>query len=227
MEKPLPNYAFWLKVMQISIIQMVLMALFASISYSADLEAQALDKIVTVQVDNQQVPVVLQKLEKQTDLKFVFSPQVIRSAQKVTIDFKDQKLGTVLEKLLVPLGIRFEVSGKYILLSDRRRSDTQLEILRALPLREFIPADINLQGKVTDVKGDVLPGVNVLVKGTQRGTSTNEKGVYNIDIPENGATLVFSFVGYLSQEIPSGRRSTLDVVLKTDDKALDEVVVVG
>jgi len=84
-----------------------------------------------------------------------------------------------------------------------------------------------IRGKVTDPSGEVLPGVNVLVKGTQTGTATNADGIFSLNIPDEGATLIFSFVGYRSQEVAAGGLSTLDITMEIDEKALEEVVVVG
>lgn len=87
--------------------------------------------------------------------------------------------------------------------------------------------DRTLKGKVTDKEtGDGLPGVNVVVKGTSTGTTTDGSGNFSLEIPDN-ATLVFSFVGYVGQELPAGNRTTLDVQLESDTKALSEVVVIG
>ncbi|GHB74801.1 SusC/RagA family TonB-linked outer membrane protein [Persicitalea jodogahamensis] len=84
-----------------------------------------------------------------------------------------------------------------------------------------------VSGKVTDENGGTLPGVSVLVKGTQRGTVTDAGGNFNLDVPNATAVLVFSFVGYLTKEVTVGNQTTLSVVLSIDAKALDEVVVVG
>src|SRR5215217_3870768 len=81
-------------------------------------------------------------------------------------------------------------------------------------------------GKVTDEKGEGIPGASVTVKGTQQGTLTTAEGTFSIEAAAN-ATLVFSFVGYLAQEIAINNRTTIDINLKTDTKALEEVVVVG
>jgi TonB-linked SusC/RagA family outer membrane protein len=87
-------------------------------------------------------------------------------------------------------------------------------------------------GRVTDETGQSLPGVTVLVKNTSNGTTTNAEGVYRLSVPAGTATLVVSYVGYLSQEIAinggNGQpRSTIDVQLTPGDKTLNEVVVVG
>jgi len=88
-------------------------------------------------------------------------------------------------------------------------------------------ADETVSGTVSDETGAGLPGVSVVVKGSVRGTSTDQNGNYRISVPGPEAVLVFSYVGYLPQEIPVGSRTTLAVTLKVDDKTLSEVVVVG
>jgi len=82
-------------------------------------------------------------------------------------------------------------------------------------------------GRVTDNAGGGLPGVSIQIKGTQRGTNSDVEGRYSLtDVPAN-ATLVYSFIGYVSQEIAVGNRSTVDIKMSDDTKALEEVVVVG
>ncbi|CAA9251744.1 MAG: Outer membrane TonB-dependent transporter, utilization system for glycans and polysaccharides (PUL), SusC family [uncultured Cytophagales bacterium] len=87
-------------------------------------------------------------------------------------------------------------------------------------------ADIPVSGRVTDENGGGIPGVSVLVKGTTNGTTTDVDGRYKLTAPDN-ATLVFSFIGYITQEAAIGNRGTVNVSLATDVKALSEVVVVG
>lgn len=86
----------------------------------------------------------------------------------------------------------------------------------------------NLSGRITAAEnGEPLPGVSILVKGTNQGTTTDNNGKYSLKLPDNSATLVVSFIGYLKQELAVGGRSTLDISLSVDTKALEEVVVVG
>jgi TonB-linked SusC/RagA family outer membrane protein len=84
-----------------------------------------------------------------------------------------------------------------------------------------------LTGRVTDEAGQALPGVTVLVKNTTNGTTTSAEGAYRLSVPVGNATLVISYVGYLSQEIPVNGRSVIDATLTPGDKTLSEVVVVG
>ncbi len=87
-------------------------------------------------------------------------------------------------------------------------------------------AQNTIKGKIKDEQGQALPGVSVVVKGTTAGTVTDNEGLYTVSAEKNG-TLVFSFIGYLTQEIPVSNKSVVDVILLADTKALEEVVVVG
>ncbi len=85
-----------------------------------------------------------------------------------------------------------------------------------------------MSGKVLSADDNsALPGVNVAVKGTTRGTTTDANGDYRISIPNAQAVLVFSSVGSVTQEVTVGNRSSIDVKIETDTRALNEVVVVG
>ena len=84
----------------------------------------------------------------------------------------------------------------------------------------------NVSGKISDEKGEPLVGVSVLVKGTQNGSISDVDGAFSVAADKN-ATLVFSFIGYLSKEEAVGGRSTIDLSLEVDAQALGEVVVVG
>nr|WP_230680463.1 TonB-dependent receptor [Pontibacter sp. 172403-2] len=86
---------------------------------------------------------------------------------------------------------------------------------------------VTVQGKVTDESGMGLPGVTVLLKGTNTAAPTGADGAYTINVPDGSGTLVFSFIGYQTQEVPINNRSTVNVQLGADTKALEEVVVVG
>ncbi len=89
-------------------------------------------------------------------------------------------------------------------------------------------AQQSISGKVTDAAdGQGVPGANVIVKGTTTGTITDMDGNFTIDVPDADAVLVFSYIGYLTQEITVGSQTTIDIALAEDIQALDEVVVIG
>ena len=84
-----------------------------------------------------------------------------------------------------------------------------------------------LKGKIIDENQQVLPGVNVVEKGTTNGTSTDANGAFSINLSGKESILVVSFVGYTPQEIPVNNRTSLNITMKTDNRLLNEVVVVG
>ncbi|WP_018479474.1 SusC/RagA family TonB-linked outer membrane protein [Pontibacter roseus] len=86
----------------------------------------------------------------------------------------------------------------------------------------------SVTGRVTDAAtGEGLPGVTVLLKGSSTAAPTNAEGAYTINLPDGNGTLIFSYIGYTAQEVPVNNRSTIDVKMGADAKALGEVVVVG
>jgi TonB-dependent SusC/RagA subfamily outer membrane receptor len=87
--------------------------------------------------------------------------------------------------------------------------------------------DITITGTVTDEKGGALPGVSILVKGTSQGTMADGNGHFKINVPDENAVLVFSMVGYASQERPVPASHVINVQLIPDGKSLNEIVVVG
>lgn len=96
--------------------------------------------------------------------------------------------------------------------------------LRNLDLSED---DIVITGTVRDERGETLPGVSIMIKGTAVGTVTDMDGRFTLEVPSSESILVFSFIGMETQEVPVGTRTTLDVVMNTGTRSLDEVVVVG
>lgn len=93
------------------------------------------------------------------------------------------------------------------------------------PTSEFL--DITISGRVLDDQGDPLPGVSILVKGTTTGVVSDLDGKYSLDVPDENLILVFSFIGFETQEIMVGNRNEIDVTLGTDMSDLEEVVVIG
>lgn len=88
-------------------------------------------------------------------------------------------------------------------------------------------AQKSVSGKISDPKGEAIPGASVSVKGTTTGTISDASGNYKINVPNSGGVLVVSSIGFRSQEIAIGNQTTLNVILESDEAALDEVVVTG
>lgn len=84
-----------------------------------------------------------------------------------------------------------------------------------------------ITGKVTDDRGEGLPGVSIVAKGANQGTATNADGNYSITVPNTATSLIFSFVGMTPKEITIGNQTKIDVKMTSEDQTLEEVVVVG
>lgn len=115
-------------------------------------------------------------------------------------------------------------------MSTRRRFSKPVKaavllVLISLPLLSV--AQVAVTGKVVDETGSEMPGVNVILKGTTIGTTTDSQGTYKLEVSDNNAVLVFSFVGYESQELEVGGRTKIDVSLAPSIESLSEVVVIG
>ena len=167
-----------------------------------------------------------------------------QQAQQIMEVPKSQLERAVLQ-LVQPMGLQFRQFKEdyYILqkqpdlqkvarnpLQSSYREDVpnRLESNASSPFRTTLRAyEKTISGTVRDEAGEGLPGVNVLVKNTTIGTVTDIDGNYSISAPDDAQTLVFSSVGYLSQEVTIGSQSTINVAMEPDIKSLEEVVVVG
>lgn len=107
-------------------------------------------------------------------------------------------------------------------------SGAQPELKRKLALNaKTIKPPVTVRGHVQDELGKPIPGATILLKGTSIGAAADADGTYTLEAPDATGTLVVSAVGFTSQEVVIGSRTTVDVTLKTDVKSLNEVVVVG
>lgn len=90
-----------------------------------------------------------------------------------------------------------------------------------------VSVDFAVTGKIRDENGSPIPGANVLLKGTTMGTTSDAEGGYSLVLPSEQGTLVFSFIGFATQEVEVNGRSVIDITLISDTKTLSEVVVTG
>lgn len=222
----------WLWIlMKHSICQLILTAVLISTLQAHPVKGQnLLEKIVSIHLDHTDINTFVNTLKKSTGVDFVYSSRAIGANRKLSVHHNNQKLSVILDHTLKPMNIDYRLVDNSILLhrslsEPPSKPDPSINIQH--PLIENNPIDRNITGIVTDESGMALPGVSVLVKGTQRGTVTSANGTYNVEVESDNDVLVFSFVGYLSQDVPVGNRSKIDVSLATDTKALEEVIVVG
>ncbi len=217
---------FLYQVMKITCVQLLLMAAITGLAVARDVNAQELlNRTISIQVENKDLETVLIRLEKAAKVKFSYVPQLIATSNKVSIRSENDRLELILNRLLKPLNITYRVTDNYIVL-HKEPTSTRLPD-EAPPLASTSIEDLLITGTVTDDKNEPLPGVSILLKGTQRGTSTNKEGSFRLNVPDKSAVLVFSFVGYIAQEVAVGNRTQLNVSLKPDEKSLNEVVVIG
>ncbi|WP_345244305.1 TonB-dependent receptor [Nibrella saemangeumensis] len=209
--------------------QLLLILVFSSVAFSRDGQAQdVLERLVSIRMENAEIKRVLNTLEKSSGVKFVYSPRAIGADRRISVRVSNQRLSDVLETVFKPLNIAYRMVGGQILLhavAGTERADEE----RTGLTQAAEPAALFriISGTVSDEAGAALPGVSVVLKGTQRGTTTNAQGQYQIDAPDGNSVLVFSFVGYQKQEVAVSNQTLLNVSLATDTKSLNEVVVVG
>lgn len=233
MKKPQQFSQTLLAIMKISLLQLTIAIFFMGGAFAFDSKAQEmLNKSVSLKVENMKLRAVLTQIEQQTEAKFVYNSKAIQADRKVSLAINEKKLSEILDVLLKPQQISYKIIGGQIILSpvETNKSSAIFDTNPASADGERVavmPVDQSVTGTVTDEAGGALPGVSVAVKGTTKGTSTDVDGKYKVDVPNGSAILVFSFVGYTTQEIEVGNQSIINVSLKTDTKVLSEVIVVG
>jgi TonB-linked SusC/RagA family outer membrane protein len=160
------------------------------------------------------------QVESKTDFKFTYTDNFVDLKQPITVVENNASLYDVLVAVSMQTHLNFVQVNENIHVKVKKGTleDKAVEVVKI--------ADINVSGVVKDDSGQPLPGVTVLVKGTTTGTATGQDGSYSLTVPE-GSTLVFSFIGFVSQEISVGNRSVIDLILLEDISSLGEVVVVG
>lgn len=174
------------------------------------------DKKVTIKVKGLPVRTALDKLQKITQMHFMYEEEAFSDKQKVTLEHENALLEVVLNDLTEQVSLRYEVKNDVILLFPRENSK---------PKRKG--SEINISGRVCDEHGEELIGVNIMIAGTTKGVITDMDGKYEIKASP-GEILLFSYIGMENKpvKVESGKR-TVDVEMKTRQAALGEVIVTG
>ena len=202
-----PNLSKILLVMKLTAI--LIIAALTNVS------AKTYSQIVTLHQKKSTVEKVLRSIEKQTGYHFLYDKQDVSKAGAINIEIGPVTVEEALNNCFKDQPLTYKIFQKTIVV---KKKDAAIE--------PNVVAAQKVQGTVSDAKGP-LPGVSVKVKGSSIGTVTDVNGKYSLNAPDGNATLVFSFVGYTTQEVPIANKSQLDVVLAETPKALSEVVVVG
>lgn len=214
--------------MRLSLYQLVLVACGTGLALAGPGKAQDLmNRKITLQAVDMPVRTILANLEKSASVQFMYTSAVINRNQRATLTARDERLGDVLASLLNPIKVNYRLVNNDVIVLNREQA-----LLSPPNLPDVVNSD---QLAEREVSGTIigsddskpLPGVSVLLKGTSRGVTANAQGQFRISVPNNNATLVFSFVGYLPKEVVVGTASQLTITLLADNKTLSEVVVVG
>lgn len=224
MKKKLPIVKDVLTFMKITLVQIFIAVGFSGLVIASPEHTygqNVLDNTLSISAESVELGDMLERIEKLANVKFSFNPKAIPVKRQVSADFRDVRLGDLLESMLDPMGIGYEAAGKYVILKKAESPDRDDH---ARKIKAYV---LTVTGTVTTETGEPLPGVNVIEKGTTNGTTTDVNGRYSIMVPEGDVTLVFSFIGYVTQEVATRGRSSVDVVLTEDVQSLSEVVVVG
>ncbi len=225
MNKKITTITFWLEAMRITGTQILLAIVLSGVVLAKGKAQEALRNKVTVSFNGTPLNKAIELVGERAGIDITYNSSVLPKDSKVNAAFSDQTIDKVLTDLLDPFGITYLVVEDQVVL---RKKPEVLPVLNNIRSPEIqVPDDIRVTGIVTDENSEPLPGVSILVKGTQRGTTTGSDGKFAIEIPNSAAVLIFSFVGYLTQEIPPLNRSNMTVVMQVDQKTLEEVVVVG
>ena len=190
-------------------LSVIMLFICVGLAYASDSYSQ--NVLLNIDVNNKSVQEVLDEIEKQSDFHFFYNNKQVNTSRIVSIKSKQKNVFNVLEQLFSGTNISYKVLDKSIILSPK-------EVLVAQQKSRKIT------GVVTDGKGEPVPGANVIQRGTTNGTISDIDGKFSLEVPDN-ATLVISFIGYVTKNIAVGHKEIFNITLLEDSRKLDEVVV--
>ncbi|WP_149241707.1 TonB-dependent receptor [Dyadobacter sp. 32] len=182
--------------------------------------AAAISQKISLAVERAPMEQVIKMIKKRSGYQFIYNDELLKRARPVTMSVSEGTLEQILAECFENQPLTYALVDKTIVVRPKMP-----ELIKEEPRVKIVKQEIT--GKVNDANGEGLPGVSIVVKGTQQGTITNVDGTFKLEVEDNNAVLIFSFVGFLSKEIQVGAQTVLQVVLRVDDKALEELVVVG
>jgi TonB-dependent starch-binding outer membrane protein SusC len=195
-----------------------------------------------IQLDLKEVSlkIALREIERQTPYHFVMNESRLRRVTKpVSLSIRTERIEDVLDQLLAGTNISYTIRKKQItLIPPEGESHTGLLSIDGNTamvtqgngrfMYDIVAhVDISVSGTVNDETGSALPGVSVVIKGSTQGTVTDIQGKFTLSVPTQESVLVFSFIGYVTQEVPVGSQTTFAITMAPDAQTLSEVVVVG
>ncbi len=213
--------------MRLTIVQFFLATLFIINSYAHSADAQGiLEKKISVNAQNTEVKKILEQVEMQTHVKFIFGSKAIQAKRKISVHLQNVQLGIFLSSVINPLDIGYKlVDGQILLYPEKQLASILLK--KELPVPDPLKSFLAVEGLVRDEKGSSLPGVSITEKGTSNVVVTDEKGKFTITVKDDKAILEFSSIGFTTQEIPVRGNASLDITLLSKTSSMNEVIVVG
>ena len=170
---------------------------------------------LSLELSNATISDVFASVEKNSEYRFFYSDAVRAELYRnVDVNIKNKTIDRILSEVLDGTNLTYFLNDRQVMII-RKEEKTQQE------------KKISINGTVRDAQQEPLPGVNVLVKGTTIGTTTDIDGNYFISVPDKNAVLVFSYIGFESQEVKVGGQININVNMSEESNSLDEVVVVG
>jgi TonB-dependent starch-binding outer membrane protein SusC len=158
---------------------------------------------------------VLDKIEDESEFFFLYNEKLLDTERKVNIDAKDELISVVLNDLFTGTNIKYTIIDRKIILAPDFLTN------------EAKPQQHSIKGTVNDENGNPMPGVNIQAEGTTIGVISDVNGKYSINVPNENAVLIFSFVGYNTEKISTSGKTVLDIKLVSTISSLEEVVVIG
>ncbi|MDB5112286.1 MAG: TonB-dependent receptor plug [Mucilaginibacter sp.] len=170
---------------------------------------------ISINVKNTSLSKLFKDLRRQSGYNFLYNTDVLNESTPVSLNVKDMPLKEVLDKCFAGQPLTYVIHEKNIVIQKK-------------PAATYAAAEnIVVKGVVKDTTGRPIPSVSIRVKGTTNGITSDANGAFTIKLTDGNATLVFSFVGYQSQEIAVNNRAIINVVLKEQYSSLNELIVVG
>lgn len=179
--------------------------------------AAGYSQTVTLSQRNTSLDKVFREIKKQTGYTFLYTDEQLVHGREVTVQLKNASLQQALDACFRDQPLTYTINDRIII------------VKRKIPEAASPQAteDKEISGKITNEKGEPLPGVTIQVKGTSKGVVTNEHGEYSISIPDDNAVLIVSSLGYNRAEVPVNGRTSLPVTLTPSASNINELVVVG
>jgi TonB-dependent starch-binding outer membrane protein SusC len=217
--------AKFLKVMKICTLQTIIALVVCGVSIANTNYAQLLDKRITLNISSTEFEDALKIIEETAGVRFIYSPDQLDHEPEVTLRVQAKTLQAVLDELLTSRAIKYKVHEKEASITLKKDTDSK-NINQSINNSVHVGSwEFQITGTVTD-GGNQQPmaGVNVVVKGTTNGTTTDADGRFTISA-NAGDVLVFSFIGYSSAEVTVSEQTIIAIVLREDIQNLKEVVV--